>query len=452
MTPKYMLAVASLAAAWGTALAQGQTTDLLEAYRSALQNDATYLAAGATLEASRQEVPKARASLLPSLSASGNRSHNTTDNTSPNIYGQTVTRRTEYTYQNYNASLRQPLFRLQSWAQYWQADASVEAAESTYMKEGYGVILRVVQSYFDALLAADQLALARSQRSTFDANLQYAEQSLKLGTGTLTDVQDVKARRDRALAQEIEAENNLEYTRRTLQTVTGLPVDALAPLEPARIDLSPLKPERLEEWLALAETNNPQLNAARSNVDAARQELLKQRAGHLPTVDLVASRQKGANVSNTSLGTEYWTSSVGVEVNIPLISGGYVMAASSQASASLERARQQQEATHRAAQLEVRKQYNNVVQGLSYIRAQEQAVRSAEEAVKGNRKGIQAGTRMMVDLLNAERDLVSARFELARSRHDYVLSLFQLKAMAGTLTLEDIESTNRWLQPVAALK
>lgn len=423
----------------------GERLDLLSAYRLALRGDPTYLAAAAARDATLQEVPKARAGLLPSLSITATRSKNMTENTAPNSLGQLKTTDSNYRYESGNVYFRQPVFKPQSIAQYLQARSQAEAAESTYIKDTHEMTLRVSSAYFDSLLADEQLELARVEVTKLEKTLVYAEQTMKKGSGTLTDVLDVKARLHRAMAQKIEAENAAEYAREALQTLTGEKVGKLLQLDKKRFSLHPLEPRELDAWLTLADDWNPHIKTASSNVDAAKNELLKQQAGHLPTLDLVASRLHGMNDSNVSLGTDYYTNSLGLQVSIPILAGGFVVASSTQAQASLNAAEQKLEAINRAVKLEVRKEFNNVVQGADYVVAQQLAVESAEAAVKGNRKGVLAGTRVIVDVLNAERDMVNSTLELAKARHNWVISLLRLKAIAGVLEDKDIEEVNRWL-------
>lgn len=424
---------------------EGAKLDLLSAYRLALRGDPTFLAAAAARDATLQEVPKARAGLLPSLSITATRSKNMTENTAPNSLGQLKTTDSNYRYESGNIYFRQPVFRPQNLAQYFVAESQAAAAESTYIKDTNDMIVRVSSAYFDSLLADEQLELARVERAKLEKTLVYAEQTLKKGSGTLTDVLDVKARLHRAIAQQIEAENSADYARQALQTLTGEKVGALSPLNKDRFSLQPLVPRELDAWFALADESNPDIKTAGSNVEAAKNQLLKERAGHLPTIDLVASRLHGMNDSNVSLGTDYYTNSLGFQVSVPIMAGGYVVASSTQAQASLVEAEQKLEAITRSVQLEVRKQFNNVVQGVDYVLAQQLAVESAQEAVKGNQKGVLAGTRVIVDVLNAQRDLVNASLELAKARHNWVMSLLRLKAIVGVLDDNDIEDVNRLL-------
>lgn len=432
-----------------TAQAWGPRIDLLTIYRMALEKDAAYLAAQAGLEATQHETAKARAGLLPILSASLGRSRNHQETESTNFFGQQTTTEKDYTYDSRNLSLRQPLFRFQNWAQYQQAQAQVEGAEAGFVKDGNDLVLRSLQAYLDLLLANDGLELARSQHSTYENHLKFAERAFRAGSGTLTDIQDVKSRLDRAKADLIAAENQVQYAREAILTLTQARADhwQLRPFAPEQLPRQLPEPATVESWLERAEAANPNILSASHALEAAQHEVRKQFSGHLPTVDLVASRQQGSNESPSTLDQKITTRSVGVQVSLPLFSGGYATAATQQAQASREKARHVLEATRREVFLKVRTEFNNVKAGIAEMAAFEQLVRSGETSLQGNRKGVEAGSRSFIDLLNAERDLVSARFELAKSRAKYVMSTARLHALTSPLQENFVLEMNRWLAP-----
>lgn len=420
--------------------------DLLGAYRQALENDATFLAARANTEAAREAVPRARAGLLPNLSFSGSRSKNNTDITQNTILGPR-TSRLDYIAEGQNLTLRQPLYRRANLAQYRQAEAQVAAAELTLDKERQSVAIRVAGAYFDALVAQDQMRFAAEQKKAYYAQWRRAVAMLDKGAGTRTDRDETRARYDGVLAQEIDAANALDLAERTLASITGRPVPAaaLAPLDERRLPLEAPKPASFDEWVALAELSNPELAALRYGIEVNRQEAAKQRSGHLPTLDLIAQRSYSASETVSIIGSRFNTDLVGVQVSIPLYSGGAVMSAERQALAGLERARQQYEAGKRQMTLNLRRQYNNVMLGIAKVRALEQAVESAGLALASTEMGVKAGTRNTLDVLNARLQIYGAQRDLGKGRYDYVVARLRLKAAAGTLGEGDIELVNRWL-------
>ena len=189
---------------------------------------------------------------------------------------------------------------------------------------------------------------------------------------------------------------------------------------------------------------NADLRALRANIQAAEQEVAKASAGHHPTVDLIAQRSRTQSASENTINQGYLTNTVGLQVNIPIFTGGYNSSMVRQAEAILERTRQQYEARRREIELEVRKEFQNVAQGVLKVKAQEQAERSADQAVFSNQKGFQAGTRTLVDILNAEQQRMNVRRDLANARHQYILARIKLQGLAGSLNEDEITTVNQW--------
>jgi TolC family type I secretion outer membrane protein len=412
--------------------------NLLGLYREAIVADAAFLSVQADTAAQREALPQARAQLFPNLSFSGTRSKNTTEQTSQGLFGA-VTSERNYDSHNYALSLRQPLFRPYNVAAYQQARAQVESADASLAWAVQDVAVRVGGAYFDALLAQSELDVNKTQQEAYAAQLAYAEKNFAVGYGTRTDIDEARSRLDLAQAQALELRHRLEYLEDTLSTLVNRPLTPLARLNPIRLELVRPDPNRLEDWIQEAEAVNPQLQALRAKVEAAEREVRKARSGHLPTVDLIAQRSKSESESNTSIGVEYDTTMFGIQINIPLYSGGYVSSTVRQALSELERQRQQQESTRRDVRLEIRKEFDAATQGVQWVKAYEQAVRSAEQTLFSTKKGFQAGKRNTLDILNAEQSLATAHRDLNRSRYQYIMAHLRLLSLVGRLN--DVEMT-----------
>lgn len=432
-------------AAWVLLTAAARADDLLSLYRQALESNASYRAAQADVEAQREVLPQARAQLLPSLSLSGSKGKNKTEQTSTGFFGP-VTRTQEYDSHNYALTLKQPLFRPYNFALYAQSRAQVASADARLDQALQDLAVTVGGAYFDVLLARAELEVNRSQQQAYEAQMQYAEKAFKAGLGTRTDIDEARSRLDLVKAQAIQLEYRVEYMLDALRAVVGRPLTPLAILDPERVQLVPPDPANLDEWIRVAEEVNPRLRSLRADVEAAEKEVWKARSGHMPTVDLVAQRSNSESDSNTSIGSEYDTKMVGVQVSIPIFSGGYVSSTVRQALANLEKVRQQMEATRREVALQVRKEFDAVLQGVHWVQAYDQAVKSAEQTLYSTRKGFQAGTRNSLDILNAEQNLATARRDLNRGRYEYVLARLRLMALVGRLDVEEMGRFNSWLE------
>lgn len=423
--------------------------DLMDSVRLALQNDAAFQAALASNRAGQEALPQATAQLLPSLSLSGSRSKNTTDSDTPGLVGRSLNKST-YISSNTTLALRQPLFRMAQFAQYFQAKAQVRNADAILDKERQNLLVRVSKTYFDVLLAQQDLRLMEAQSAAYSGQLESARRGLKAGSGTRTDIDDAQARLDLGHANELKARQNVATSLRQLEVITATPVAQLAPLDGARLALLPPQPSGMEDWVNFALDHNPELQALGANIEIANREVEKNLAGHLPTVDLFVQRSKSQSDTNYTINSQYMTSSAGVQFNVPIWSSGEVSSRVRQARATLERAQQVLEQRRREISLEVRGEYQNVEEGILKVQALQQAERSARQAVLSNRKGLQAGTRSQLDILNAQQQLTNVQRDLLQAQSGYVLAQIRLLALMNSLNADELAVFNGWLtQPEA---
>lgn len=421
-----------------------ESTSLISAYHRALQNDATLGAARAAQIAGREELPKGFAGLLPSVSISGTRGKNQTESTTPSLTGLS-TRDYDYDSKNYSLTIRQPVYRPYNYAQYELAKATVGQTDATFEKEALQLMVRLTGAYLDALLAEDNIRYAGAQKDAISEQLQQAKKLYEAGVGTVTDISEAQARHDTVVAQGLEAENSREVARRSLEEITGTYPDSLFMLDSQKLPLDPPEPNDIKTWIEWAMEKNPEIQARKFNLEAANQELEKNRAGHYPTLDLTASRTLSESDNNYTINSKYDTTSVGLQLNIPIYAGGYVDAAVRQAVANQDRARQLLTGMYRTVGSDTRKAFLDIVNGIAQIRALEQAVTSNESALLGTRKGFEAGMRSNVDVLNAQQQLFSAKRDLAKARYTLIINRIKLKSAVGLLSEADLEQVNGWL-------
>lgn len=420
--------------------------DLLQAYQAAQQQDATILASRAAAQAGRERLPQARSQLLPNVAMSVGRNQNNLVNTTPNSLGQEQTSETHYPSLNRTLTVRQPLFRSYLAAQYRQAEAQVQEAEASLAQDEQNLAVRVSGAYFEAMLTHEQLALVLAQRTAYTTQLDAARKSLAAGSGTRTDVDDAQARLDMNAALEIEARQNVSYTLRQLEMLVNQPVDKLATLDVARLELLQPQPNVLQDWIARAETGNPQLQSLRAQVETSRQEVKKAGSGHYPTLDAVAqwSRSESENILNVA--SRYTNASVGLQLNIPIFSGGYVNSSVRQALAGQEHAEQALEAGRRDLGVRVYKEFRGMTENIPKVRALELALRSADQLVLSSRKSFQAGNRTVIDVLNAEQQRMVVLRDLAQARYMYLIARIRLLALVGAADDEAVAAINRMLK------
>ena len=423
--------------------------DFKTAYEAALQHDATILAERAAAQAAQERLPQALSQRRPSLSLSAGQNRNHLESQTANMLGQRSVSERYYDSNNAALQLRQPLYRPAILAQIKQARAQVQDADAVLDVNENDLLERVAQAYFDALLGQVQLDLASAQKTAFAAQLQSAQKGFAAGMGMRTDVDEAQARMDLAHAQVLQAQQALDLARRRLALLLGVPVAQLvqlADLDTQRFAPSAPVPTSAEQWIALAEESSPQLQALRARLRAAQAEVDKAQAGHKPTLDVVATVSRSDSDSVTSINTVYKQKYVGVQLNVPLYSGGYVSSTVRQALAEVQRMQQTLEAAQRDLSNQVYEQFSAMTEGVLRIAALEQAVRSAQQALLSSQKSLQAGVRTTVDVLNAEQQLTVAQRDLAQARYGYVLAHLKLQMLAGQERMANVDAVNRWLK------
>ena len=446
MTAQQFLLKTALACALGSAAAgawaQEFVMNLKQVYEAALEQDASIRASRATADSGRERLPQARAGLLPQVSASAGRNSNNLDTTAPNILGTPVTTNDQYFSDNRTVQLRQPLMNMQRWHQFQQAKSVVEEVEANLDRELQNLVVRVASAYFESLMADEQLDLVLAQKKTYTALVDAANKGFAAGSGTRTDIDDAQSRLDMATAQELEARQNQDLARRQLQLLVNQPVAQIAKLNVAALQLSPPMPANLDEWTRKAELASPEMKALQARLDAARREVSKAQAGHLPTLDAVAQWSNSGSENTTRVNSRYENKSIGLQLNIPLYSGGYVNSTIRQAVAEQTRAEESLEALRRDLGVRVHKEYRGVSEGVVRVKALEQAARSAEQMMKSTQMSLKAGSRTQLDVLNAQQQYTLALRDLATARFVYLLSNVRLASLVGDDAMVSVEKVN----------
>lgn len=410
---------------------------LIEAYQSALQHDAGYQSALRENEAGQESRAIGKANLLPNLSLSYSHSKSNADRTGTNPDGSRYSDSPHYVSKALTLSLRQPLFNLDALARYRQGDAQASYSDALFAGKSQELITRLSAAYFDALLAEDQLRLANAQSNALLENMTGNERLLAKGAGTKTDVLESRARYELAQAQIIEARDVVTNTRNALAMIVGQDPGALDTMR-ADINAMPLTPAGLAEWESIARTSNPDIVTHRYTSAYAELEVERNRAGHMPRVDLVASHSRNAADSIYTFNQESTIDMVGVQITVPLYAGGAVNAQTRQAAARLEGARADLDASTSKALVELRKQFDLLSSSQLRIAALLKAEQSALQLIEATQKSVRGGVRINLDVLNTTQQLFATRRDLAHAQHGYLMAYLQLRAAAGMLDMADL--------------
>lgn len=438
---------AALLVAYTVLYAPAWSLNLSQAYEAALLEDASIRATRAATDSRRERIPQARSQLLPNLSANVSRNRNSLERSAPDFRGESAVTNSRYASSSESVTLRQPLFRLFQMADYKQARAQVDDANAVLDRELQNVAVRVSSAYFEALLTADQLALVLAQKLAYTTQVDAARKRLTAGVGTRTDIDEAQAALDLNLAQELEARQNVDFTLRQLQTLINRPIDFLATLDPQKMQLLPPTPNRVEDWIALAEDGSAEIQSLKAQLEAARYEVEKARAGHYPTLDALAQWSRTDSDTVNTVNNRFTNKSIGVQLNVPIFAGGLVNSQVRQALAEQERVGQALESLRRDLGVRLHREFRGVTEGVLRVRALEQAVRSTAQVVVSNRRSYEAGSRTLVDTLNAEQQSLAAQRDLAQARFVHLISRVRLQALVGGPKTEVIDQINGWLKP-----
>lgn len=420
--------------------------DLMQVYRDAQDNDPTFATARSTLDAGREKSPQARAGLLPSLTLSGNTVWNENELSAHN--GPTIAK-PHYNSNGYQLTLSQPLFRWQNWVSYDQSKLQVAQTEANFVQARQDLILRVSQAYFDVVYAVENLKAVRANKMAIAQQLESAKKNFEVGTATITDTHEAQARYDLANAQEIAAESDYEIRQRALQAIIG---KEAGPLATTRKDaeLTPPQPNDMKQWVAAAEKDSITVQVQQAATEIAAREVDKQRAGHYPTVDLVANQGYSKNYASTFGVYDTDFKNVGIQVNIPLFQGGLTVSRQREAAANRSAAQSALETARRGAALSAQQYYLGVTNGLAQVRALKAALVSSQSALESNKLGYEVGVRINIDVLNAENQVYVTRRDLAKATLDTLMSQLRLKAATGSLGEDDVAQINALLDPSTA--
>ncbi|UNX75347.1 TolC family outer membrane protein [Klebsiella aerogenes] len=421
---------------------------ILDAYSLALEKDPTFQAAIKEKEAGDEAKNIGRAGLLPKVSLNyqnAPRNWQTQKYQTSDIFGNVsdVTKRQQYRSYAGSVTLTQPLFDYEAYAKYKTGVAQSLMADEKYRSKYLELAVRVISAYVSVAYAKDQIALAEAQKAAYKEQLALNDRLMAAGEGTVTDVAETQARYSLAEAQVIEARDVLDSAQRGLEVIIGIPLDqldAMQTLRPGKFQVSPLRFTAFDDWQKLAMERNPQLASSRHGVDAARYDVERNRAGFMPQVQLYASHSENDSSSDNTVNQKYRTDSVGVQVSMPIYSGGGVAASTRQAAARYGQAKYELDAQVGSIMNDLRKQFNQCISSQAKLRAYELAVKSATTQVEATRQSVLAGQRVNVDVLNAEQQLYAAQRDLAEAKYTYIKAWISLLGDSGTLSEKDIAS------------
>ena len=417
--------------------------DLSSIYTQALAKDPVVNRVKALRDTAYTGIKLSRASLLPQIS--GSIGYTLSDSESPT--GPNTVASTDSDSLNYRIGLSMSLYDHANWVGLDRAEKVAQQSEANYSATLQNLIVRVTNAYLNILRAQDDVEFVQAEKRAIERQLEQTKQRFEVGLTAITDVHEAQANFDTTVAREIVAQNVLELRKEQLREITGKYYNNINVLNTDTFSATAPAPNNVDAWLSLAEQSNLELQAARFAVDIAKEDIAGADARHLPTLGLSGSLTGSDVTSNEIDLARTNSSSIGISLNVPIFSGFATEAGAEQARARYVAESETLEQTYRATVLQVRNGFNDIRANMSTIKAFEQAVISAESALRATEAGFDVGTRTIVDVLNSTRNVFNARKNLANARYDFITAVISLKRAAGTLTVADLEAINQGLIP-----
>ncbi|MGC9403121.1 outer membrane channel protein TolC [Vibrio genomosp. F10 str. 9ZC157] len=426
-----------ISAALGAMSTSAFADTFADIYNHAKENDPQLLGAAAQRDAAFEAVTSSRSSLLPqiNLTAGYNVNRSNQDGRESDKLSAGV-------------NFSQSLYNRSSWVTLDTAEKTARRADSAYAAEQQGLILRVSSSYFEVLRAQDNLEFVRAEKAAVGRQLEQTKQRFEVGLSAITDVHDAQAQYDGVLADEVLAENDLINSYENLREITGREHSNLNVLDTERFSASKTETP-VKALVEEAEQKNLSLLTARISQDVARDNISLASSGHLPSITLDGGYSYGndSNINGTSNSYTNNDFNIGVNLSVPLYTGGNVTSQTKQAEFAYVAASQDLEATYRSVVKNVRAFNNNISASIGALRAYEQTVVSATSALEATEAGFDVGTRTIVDVLDSTRRLYDANRNLSDARYNYIISVLQLRQAVGTLSEQDVMDVNAGLKP-----
>ncbi len=443
---KIVLAIALVSIAGNTI-----AFDLDEAYRRAMGFNADYLAQVAATNAGVEVQNQALALLLPQISANAAYNQNYLSSS-----GMTVS----YNQPSVGGQFQQTVLDFSKFSNYTKGKFAAEIANLQLTNARQKLMVNVAQAYFDILYAVDNLNAIRQNKDAFLTQMQQAQKSFDAGTVTVADVNDAKANYDSALAQSIQAENNLMNRKTIFNNMTGLNSDLVQPLIDQIILELPI-PESAGAWSDMMKAGNLNVKIARAQLNMAEEDISIARSGHYPSLNVVGNYQMlgTSNITSTDSATtqayfnqlsnipgipsaSYSMASVGLQLSIPIASGGGINSNIRKAIANYEAAQDQLTSTLRGSDQLIVNAFYQVLNGVSIVRAQTQALKSAKLKLDSSKTGYKMGIRNSIDLIMAQNEYAKTLLSYNQARYQYLTYRLQLEYLAGKIDIDFIHLIN----------
>lgn len=416
---------------------------LFDVYELALQNDAQLKADKAKYEAGLQNKTISRAGLLPLIDAGYQVGKTDTETT----FDGNATVKNDTDSKGWDISLNQPLFNMARWYTYKQGAKLSEQAEAQFGADQQSLIVRVAEAYFNVLRSIETLEATIAEEKALSKQLEQTKQRFEVGLTAITEVHEAQAAFDSARAATLEARGNLGISYEALEVLTGKPEDKVAPLS-AQFPVVNPTPSNRADWVEFSLKNNYNLRASKLQAEASLQNAKAYKAGHLPTVGATlgySDTETDGTLEGDPTDRQTEGSSITIRMDVPIYAGGATSGRSRQAYAQYTQEQELYNSTQRNVIQNTRALHLSVETDVAAVQARKQAIVSNQSALEATQSGYEVGTRNLVEVLLAQRNLYQARRDYSTALYDYVIDTIKLREVAGMLTPADVQEIDKWL-------
>jgi outer membrane protein len=426
--------------------AENKPQSLLDIYNLALAHDATLASALVANQASQEIIQQGKALYRPVVNFNAGSSLTHTDIAYKGVGAgfPFPGGAQSFSGYQYGVEAHQPIYRKQNLVELEQAKTQVSLADKQLYLTQQTLMLRTTLAYFEVLLTQDKMELLTAQKAAILSQLEQAKANFDAGTNTSTDVNEAQARYDLVVAQELAAINDHQIAQQAIQAITGEIPKSLASVN------STMKTHALEQsidkWIEVAGENDLNIQIHQDSVKLSEQAIDYANAGHLPTLDAVASvSDTYASGSYYGFGSDIKSGSVGLQLQVPLYQGGGTASRVRQAVLNKQKALNDVDIARRQMSQDTQRAYLNLSTSIAQVKAYEQALVSSQSQLESTHVSYDVGLRTSVDVLNAQQQLFSAKRDLLQARYSYLMNIIRLKTTSGVVSESDLVDINQQL-------
>jgi len=430
-----------------------ETIDLISLYQEALRNDSLLSSARFQNQAAQELVKQGKSLFLPSITmnASFDKQNKERKFLTPSLPSNDLLsgKKSNYKTYDYGVTLKQPLFDYSAYAEYKKILAQTSLSDKQLIKTQQDLIFRISKAYFETLLAKDQVDLLQYQRAAIQEQLSKSKAQFEAGLISVTDINEAKTKKALIEAQQISAIQKLKIKKREIQIITGKLPGKLTPLNPV-ITFTGID-NLADDWIRIAQENNLELQIKKDEIKIAESEIDSRRSGHYPTIDAIASRSRNWDKggypygATKNEGMRSYSDTIGVEISIPIFSGGMTSSRVREAVLLKSKLEEDQDYLKKGIELKVRDYYLSLQTNFAEIKAYQQAMEASMLQLESTQLGFEEGLRNSVEVLDAQQILFNAKLNMLEARYNYIMNFINLKLSVGMLSIADLDEINQYL-------